>query len=716
MFEPMNARLEQAVNVLSVLKPWWGVYLAKMEFIEFDAGTDMNGDYTSMCWLSDDMQMYYDRSWINSAKIMDIAVDLERQIQYKVRGGKSRLIMLSEGQREELLGVSMAMEVSSSMNADYTSMMESGSLENAIMLTGNVDAESLASSMRSLGETWPAFDKEVFLPSEFGFPEELSAEDYADLILSSREDEPEEDQGDKSSGGDEGGGSGEDEKEWSSLSEESNSDEQGDGDGERAEETRNGTSESDGESEDAETEPEDRDETDDTRDEGIKEHAGDDVDEGRDGEPGERPENEPESTDSTSDTGRGEEGAESEREESGDGDPEGSESDSSEPESGSGMTEDEDGGGEAGEGEPSSFGDEPDDEEEAESDAGDEPDNEESLFEVVEEGVDGIESIGGSSGDQGDSRSEDFSPQEGGEPGSSSAADLVNDQINSSPRSSWMARGELDSEVPVGAEEKEDGGLDAREIQELEKDFAYEVLNARDQVATGQRALDGASDTLVNWAGYIARRTGVNWQNQFSEITNDTVTAVKSMGMTDLSIQKRNPNQPQIGPIMLGLEGYDPKGFILVDVSGSMEPFLSLVLDSVSEIVESAFASTSVPLTWVAADAGVVNVGETRTPESVYKSVRRFGGGTNFAHVIEDLVDGSLSWNGEALPSPDILFIISDGQFDWPWKEEQEPPMGTQIVFVQTGGMNESDMRKWGIPAWATSKMVVVAASDDSAI
>ena len=710
MFETMNARLEQAVNVLSVLKPWWGVYLAKMEFIEFDAGTDMNGDYTSMCWLSDDMQMYYDRSWINSAKIMDIAVDLERQIQYKIRGGKSRLVMLSEGQREELLGVSMAMEVSSSMNADYTSMMESGSLENAIMLTGNVDAESLSSSMRSLGETWPEFDREVFLPSEFGFPEELSAEDYADLILSSREDDPEEDQVDKSSGGDEGGGSGEDEKEWSSLSEESNSDEQGDGDGERAEKTRNGTSDSDGESEDAENKPDDRGEPGDTRDESTKERAGDEPDAGDDGDTEECSENGSGSTDGTNTEATGE------REESGDGDPEGSESDSSEPESGSGMTEDEDGGGEAGEGEPSSFGDEPDDKEEAESDVGDEPDNEESLFEVVEEGVDGIESIGGSSGDQGDSRSEDFSPQEGGEPGSSSAADLVNDQINSSPRSSWMARGELDSEVPVGAEDKEDGGLDAREIQELEKDFAYEVLNARDQVATGQRALDGASDTLVNWAGYIARRTGVNWQNQFSEITNDTVTAVKSMGMTDLSIQKRNPNQPQIGPIMLGLEGYDPKGFILVDVSGSMEPFLSLVLDSVSEIVESAFASTSVPLTWVAADTGVVDVGETRTPESVYKSVRRFGGGTNFAHVIEDLVDGSLSWNGEILPSPDILFIISDGQFDWPWKEEQEPPMGTQIVFVQTGGMNESDMRKWGIPAWATSKMVVVAASDDSAI
>lgn len=704
------------MNVLSVLKPWWGVYLAKMEFIEFDAGTDMNGDYTSMCWLSDDMQMYYDRSWVNSAKIMDIAVDLERQIQYKIRGGKSRLVMLSEGQKEDLLGVSMAMEVSSSMNADYTSMMESGSLENAIMLTGNVDAESIASSMKSLGETWPAFDKEVFLPSEFGFPEELSAEDYADLILSSRQDEPEGTQGDKSSGGDEDGGSGGDEKEWSSLSEESDSDERCDNDGGRVEEDRNGTPESDNESEDVDPESDECGDPDDTRDEGTKESVGDEPDETRDSDTRERPDNELESNDSVNDAERGEDGVEGEREGTGDSDPKSSEVDAAgDPESSGGMAEEGDGRGEVDEGEPSSFGDDQDAEEEAESDADDESDDE-PLFEVVEEGVDGIESIGGSSEEQSDSRSEDFSPLEGGEPGSSSSADLVNDQINSSPRSSWMARGELDNEVPVGAEEREDGGLDAREIQELEKEFAYEVLNAKDQVATGQRSLDGASDTLVDWAGYIARRTGVNWQNQFSEIANDTVTAVKSMGMTDLSIQKRNPNQPQIGPIMLGLEGYDPKGFILVDVSGSMEPFLSLVLDSVSEIVESAFASTSVPLTWVAADTGVVDVGEARTPESVYKSVRRFGGGTNFAHVIENLVDGSLSWNGEILPSPDILFIISDGQFDWPWREEQEPPMGTKIVFVQTGGMNESDMRKWGIPAWATSKMVVVAASDDSAI
>lgn len=704
--------------MLSVLKPWWGVYLAKMEFIEFDAGTDMNGDYTSMCWLSDDMQMYYDRSWVNSAKIMDIAVDLERQIQYKIRGGKSRLVMLSEGQREELLGVSMAMEVSSSMNADYTSMMESGSLENAIMLTGNVDAESMASSMRSLGETWPAFDKEVFLPSEFGFPEELSAEDYADLILSSREEEQEDIQSDKSSGGDEDGGSGEDEKKWSSLSEESGSDEQGDNDGAHVDEDRSSTPDSDDESEDAaDPESDERSELDETRDEGAKESAGDESDEVPNDDTGERPENEPKSTDDTDATNREKEGSEDAREEdAGDDGAEGSETgDAGDRDSGGETTDEGNDKGETGEGESYSPGDDRGAEEGAGGDTDDEPDDE-PLFEIVEEGVDGIESVGGSSGEQGDSRSEDFVSQEGGEPGSSSAADLVSDQINSSPRSSWMARGELDSEAPVGAEEKEDGGLDAREIQELEKEFAYEVLNAKDQVATGQRSLDGASETLVDWAGYIARRTGVNWQNQFSEIANDTVTAVKSMGMTDLSIQKRNPNQPQIGPIMLGLEGYDPKGFILVDVSGSMEPFLSLVLDSVSEIVETAFASTSVPLTWVAADTSVVDVGEARTPESVYKSVRRFGGGTNFAHVIEDLVDGNLSWNGEVLPSPDILFIISDGMFDWPWKEEQEPPMGTNIVFVQTGGMSKSDMRKWGIPAWATSKMVVVAASDDSAI
>ena len=704
--------------MLSVLKPWWGVYLAKMEFIEFDAGTDMNGDYTSMCWLSDDMQMYYDKSWVNSAKIMDIAVDLERQIQYKIRGGKSRLVMLSEGQREDLLGVSMAMEVSSSMNADYTSMMESGSLENAIMLTGNVDAESMASSMRSLGETWPAFDKEVFLPSEFGFPEELSAEDYADLILSSREEEPEDIQSDKSSGGDEDGGSGEDEKKWSSLSEESGSDEQGDNDGAHVDEDRSSTPDSDDESEDAaDPESDERSELDETRDEGTKESAGDESDEVLNDDTGERPENEPKSTDDTDATNREKEGSEDAREEdAGDDGAEGSETgDAGDRDSGGEATDEGNDKGETGEGESYSPGDDRGAEEGAGGDTDDEPDDE-PLFEIVEEGVDGIESVGGASGEQGDSRSEDFVSQEGGEPGSSSAADLVSDQINSSPRSSWMARGELDSEAPVGAEEKEDGGLDAREIQELEKEFAYEVLNAKDQVATGQRSLDGASETLVDWAGYIARRTGVNWQNQFSEIANDTVTAVKSMGMTDLSIQKRNPNQPQIGPIMLGLEGYDPKGFILVDVSGSMEPFLSLVLDSVSEIVETAFASTSVPLTWVAADTSVVDVGEARTPESVYKSVRRFGGGTNFAHVIEDLVDGNLSWNGEILPSPDILFIISDGMFDWPWKEEQEPPMGTNIVFVQTGGMSKSDMRKWGIPAWATSKMVVVAASDDSAI
>lgn len=267
----MYARVQQAVDVLSILKPWWGVYLANMVFTEFDAGTDMNGESAAMSWLSDDFQMYYDKTWSRSAPIMDIAVDFERQLQYKIRGGKSRLVTFSPEQREELLGMTMAMEVASSMQTDYESMRASGSLADAIMLASHVDSEDVASTMRSLGEDWPEFGKEVYLPSSFGLPNDLSAEEYASLILEERErDRGASDEDGGSDGGEDdgddgqGGESEQDESSDNALEEESG--ESGDTDGGDPDESRDSGGESDPGSiddEDAPGEPDGEDEAED---------------------------------------------------------------------------------------------------------------------------------------------------------------------------------------------------------------------------------------------------------------------------------------------------------------------------------------------------------------------------------------------------------------------------------------------------------------------
>lgn len=724
----MYARVQQAVDVLSILKPWWGVYLANMDFTEFDAGTDMNGEPAAMSWLSDDFQMYYDKTWSRSAPIMDIAVDFERQLQYKIRGGKSRLVTFSPEQREELLGMTMAMEVASSMQTDYESMRASGSLADAIMLAGHVDSEDVASTMRSLGEDWPEFGKEVYLPSSFGLPDDLSAEEYASLILEERErDRGASDEDGGSDGGEDdgddgqGGESEQDESSDNALEEESG--ESGDTDGGDPDESRDSGGESDPGSiddEDAPGEPDGEDEaedefpTDGQSDEDPGESRDEDSGAGEDEsaetdcdyEPDE--DNGPIGGEVEGDPGHGE-AADMEESQGADGEVDGEpEYDEGGDAEGEQVSGEDDGTGE--------YGDPADGDED--QDSGGQETGEQA--EVDGEGQAGeSEAVGeGQKADQGGDEGgrPDAGDRDGDASGGETVSEALSRQMNSDSRSSWIARSELDEQAPVGVEENEDGGMDFRQQQEVKKEYAKEVLNAYDRSEMGMRSLGAPSENLVEWASYIAKSTGVDWQSQFAEITNDTVTAVKSMGMLDLSLMKRNPNQPPVGPIMMGLEGYDPVAFVLVDVSGSMTPFLDLALDSISEVVDAAFTTTSIPVTWIAADTDIVDVGDSQTPESVYKSVSRFGGSTDFAHVIEDVVNGDLLWKGEELPSPDVLFIISDGHFSWPWQDDQEPPMGTNIVFVQTGGLTSSELKTASIPQWALNKMVVVGATDDSVI
>ena len=212
-------------------------------------------------------------------------------------------------------------------------------------------------------------------------------------------------------------------------------------------------------------------------------------------------------------------------------------------------------------------------------------------------------------------------------------------------------------------------------MQELAEDILQAQSSGGMGICPGDMILDMAED--------IVRKGSISWESAWSQAMAHSVGEYNIMGGQDLSYSVRNPNQQNIGPIMMGMYDTQPTISVMLDMSGSMTGFLNDSLGTFADIVFTSIAGSGEPVRWITVDMVVNGVGEAHSIDDINldkSKITRGFGGTDVGGAIEELVSGNLTWEGKVIDEPDILPIVTDCMFMWPWKNMKNTPCTAKIL------------------------------------
>ena len=212
-------------------------------------------------------------------------------------------------------------------------------------------------------------------------------------------------------------------------------------------------------------------------------------------------------------------------------------------------------------------------------------------------------------------------------------------------------------------------------MQELAEDILQAQSSGGMGICPGDMILDMAED--------IVRKGSISWESAWSQAMAHSVGEYNIMGGQDLSYSVRNPNQQNIGPIMMGMYDTQPTISVMLDMSGSMTGFLNDSLGTFADIVFTSIAGSGEPVRWITVDMVVNGVGEAHSIDDINldkSKITRGFGGTDVGGAIEELVSGNLTWEGKVIDEPDILPIVTDCMFLWPWKNLKSTPCTAKIL------------------------------------
>lgn len=187
-----------------------------------------------------------------------------------------------------------------------------------------------------------------------------------------------------------------------------------------------------------------------------------------------------------------------------------------------------------------------------------------------------------------------------------------------------------------------------------------------------------------------------------SSVLSTSVRGAAIKGLTDLSYSVRNPNQPDLGPIMKGSRSYAPTLYFVMDVSGSMIPHMQRYMQVFNDVAESVMATYSSPVIWITIDFDVRSVGKDFSMNDLMENSWGFGfGTTDIGSLLLQLVEGEFEWEGERYPKSDVIFLASDCEWDWPWNNHDHPhkPFNSELVVASTNSWKTAS-RVYGVPDW----------------
>ena len=283
--------------------------------------------------------------------------------------------------------------------------------------------------------------------------------------------------------------------------------------------------------------------------------------------------------------------------------------------------------------------------------------------------------------------------------------EMAEEMMNASPELAWMADDltspKNPSEPPWSPDEQDQKpGLGSADQAEAREELAEKIKT----LMPGGSALDskeGMKD-ITDWADKEKKRSPGHWTNRLMKLASNAADSAAIEGSSDLTYSKRNPNQQQIGPILMGMLDYSPTIYTLNDQSYSMVQNAGLLraAQTYLDLTKAMFSRYGDTSLWIGVDTEVRYVGKPKSPRTIHRSELPMlfaMGGTDFEDVIEDLVSGKFRYEGKRYKKPDLLVINTDCKFEWPWPELRRPPRGTKILVCSVIPLEKA--RNW-LPPW----------------
>ena len=173
---------------------------------------------------------------------------------------------------------------------------------------------------------------------------------------------------------------------------------------------------------------------------------------------------------------------------------------------------------------------------------------------------------------------------------------------------------------------------------------------------------------IIRMADTIVRKKDSGWRRKLLTAMARYATGASQSGMVDMSYSKRNNNQKEGMPLMPGLIMHPAKFMVLIDVSASMSNDLQNVMPDILDIVTHVMARFGEPVTYVCADTEIQYATTMMIPSHQPLLPKKGTGGTQgFGEILKEAATKGVRYKGRRWLRPDMLFVFTDGCFDWPW-------------------------------------------------
>ena len=649
-------RVADAVALLVALRPWLAPLTRQMDFLPRTEPVSATSDarFGGTVELEPGtLTMFVDTAFVDAVPLTVLAAHLELELKLSVRRIAARERLAARRLHGEPFRLGARLEAHWIQEKEYAEIRDPSAALAAAVVRAGLESYGVSSL--------PYLDDNTWSPLTLGLPLGLAAEDYAQLIADSQDAQREQERNESQDQDDDPDDS-DDESEPDDPGEES------DGGGEDNEESAGEDDASDGAGEDAD---EDDSETDGQAD------SDDSEDDGSGGEPGGEDENESDdgSGDYESDYGDG--GTDLADDDSADESDDGSGSEGPETPDGDGQSGAEDGS----------------------------LDNE---LEDKEAGASSADQIGSSSAPTIDSDAE-----AAGGSSASGVAEMIDHLKEQQPALEWQLRDHLDK-VPEDA--TDDLPEDQRDEVEANKHAEREdYREARSEYVNEVRAYySGAKDSAVVPTDGEAqealddlRAANASWDALVLDNLGSAMDSAIIDGTDEYSYQVRNPNQPQLGPIMLGHHGYAPMLAVVIDVSGSMTMFMRRSLEAFKSIMEHVKENYETEVFWITVDFRVHNYGFTTDLDLSTVERISHGGrlGTDFIPLVQALSHGDLEVDGHDIDRPDAILVITDLAVGFSDEAQDESAFDSHVLFACVTPKDRVLAQlesAYDIPKWAT--------------
>ena len=269
--------------------------------------------------------------------------------------------------------------------------------------------------------------------------------------------------------------------------------------------------------------------------------------------------------------------------------------------------------------------------------------------------------------------------------------------------------GRQELQVPQKPDEEEATGKTREEKEEIHKQLAQDIEDLGDlKLPSGKSTITKDFD---QWKKKKLHKPKSSWKKIFPRMINPIIGRAQLGGQSDMSFSKRNPNQVEGAPLLMGFISYPPEVTVLIDASPSMLKYKDTTMSEFIGVMKGIFMTYAQPITIAAADSGIKFAMNSMTPYGyVLNKVSRtyHGSSVDFGDTIEQILKKGVKYKKGTYPKPDILVIFTDGLFKWPFPNKSKiPAKYADVLIVSTKPYDELEKI---LPPWVKNKKNFIAA------